>query len=154
MRNWTTSIFFAAATTLAAIFSSSSPDEEGGTSLQRVGEDEPPTPRISSAHVCYVFESKFTKSGRRMTVVMLDDGRRLESEYPLDAWRVSWPRFLLATANGGHRWAIVNPEKVVDIQRSMFRRSDRETNYTVICVVGGGNIVVQETEDSVRRSFS
>lgn len=89
-----------------------------------------------------------------MTVVMLDDGRRIESEHPLDAWRVSWPKFLLATANGGQRWAIVNPEKVVDVQKSMFRRSDRETNYTVICAVGGGNIVVQEDEDSVRRSFS
>lgn len=153
MRDWTTGILFAAATALAALVSPSSDGESVGA-LQKIDDDEPPTPRISPSHVCYVFESKFTKRGRRMTVVMLDDGRRMESEYPLDAWRVSWPRFLLATANGGQRWTIVNPEKVVDIQKSMFRRSDRETNYTVICVAGGGNIVVQETEDSVRRSFS
>lgn len=153
MRDWTTGIFFAAATALAAILSPSS-NGESETVLRRIDDDEPPTPRISPSHVCYVFESKFMKNGRRMTVVMLDDGRRIESDYPLDAWKVSWPKFLLATANGGQRWTIVNPEKVVDIQKSMFRRSDRETNYTVICVVGGGNIVVQETEDSVRRSFS
>jgi|GEM_PF-4906021 len=145
-------ILFAIVAALAG-FASGRPAPSRDTPRDPVGRTEEDDGAVSLAHVSCVYESSFLREGRRTTVVVLDDGRTLESDRHLSAYGAGWPSFALSVA-GRSRQALVNPGKVLSVSESTFRRTNREHRETMIELPSGFTVVVQEPVGHVRRRIS
>jgi len=110
-----------------------------------------PTPSFPPDRVCAVFESEFrTKGGWRTCIVVLDDGRRIDDERPIEAWgQHGWTRLSLAAAD--RRRALINRRNVVAVTESVFRRTDAPTRDSQVDLVGGTQVSVAEPIGAVRQ---
>lgn len=110
-----------------------------------------PEPVVSPEHVSHVVEARFVKEGRRTTVVVMNDGRSVESGRPIEEWAasVAWPCFTLSVVDGAPRRVLVRQGAVVSVSESNFRRTNRARRDTLLGLVGG-NVVVRESSRAVR----
>lgn len=108
-------------------------------------------PLMSPEHVCCVFETQLLRNNHRTTVVVMDDGRQIETSKPLEAFAATnWPCLHLADAGRVQRRILVQASKIEVIRSAEFRRSDRLEKDTVLVMAGGRHFVVDGPLDQVR----
>lgn len=143
-------LLFAAGSTTPQRASSGAPRGQG-TSEDAVGGD---APSLNLDHVSMIYESsRVTPRGTRGTIVVLQNGKKLEGSRPYDSFGAPWPRFILSVMDGqGPRNVLVNPSQVTEVVKSTFRRTNMPRPDTVVLTVGG-SVVVRESIDVVKNAL-